>query len=374
MLSLRGIEKSFRIRAGSVEALRDVDLDVAAGGMTAVLGESGCGKTTLLRVVAGFERPERGQVELAGRTLVGGTVFVRPERRGIGIVPQDGALFPHVDVAGNVGFGMRSARAGAGLGRARRRARAERVGELLELVGLAGYQRRRPDELSGGQQQRVALARALAPNPAVVLLDEPFSALDAGLRADLGMEVRDLLRRLETTAVLVTHDQSEALSLADTVAVMRAGRVVQVGPPSQVYDRPADATTARFVGEAVILDGRVTERGPDTATVDCALGRVAASAAQPPPVGAACAVVIRPENLALDQDGHPGPGGDHGDAVPARVETTGYFGHQVLVTVRLGRDGSGTRMRVRTTGTHRAEPGTPAFVRLTGLAHLLPCG
>ncbi|HEX5495729.1 MAG TPA: ATP-binding cassette domain-containing protein, partial [Mycobacteriales bacterium] len=203
MLSLRGVEKSFPVRGGTVRALRDVDLEIGSGGLTAILGASGSGKTTLLRVVAGFDRPERGRVALDGVALVGDGVCVRPERRGIGIVPQDGALFPHVDVAGNIAFGLRG-RPGGRPG-IRRRSRAERVGELLEMVGLAGYQRRRPDELSGGQQQRVALARALAPEPRVVLLDEPFSAIDAALRTELGVEVRDLLRRLETTAVLVTH-------------------------------------------------------------------------------------------------------------------------------------------------------------------------
>jgi iron(III) transport system ATP-binding protein len=362
MLRLSGVEKAFPVRGGRVEALRHDDLVVGPGGMTAVLGPSGCGKSTLLRVVAGFERPERGEVTLRGETLVGPGVFVRPERRGVGIVPQDGALFPHVDVAGNVGFGLRS---GEGPhrrpGARRRRARAERVGELLELVGLAGFQNRRVEELSGGQQQRVALARALAPSPGVVLLDEPFAALDAGLRTELGMEVRDLLAGLETTSVLVTHDQREALSLADTVAVMRAGTVVQVGSPTQVYDSPVDAGTARFIGDAVILDGCVVAHDGDLSTVDCALGRVTASAAELPPVGSECTVMIRPEDLALDEG-----------SVPARVVASGYFGHQRLVTLRLGSDGSGPEVRLRTAGRTVPDPEIPTFIRVSGLAHIVP--
>ncbi|HEY9473499.1 MAG TPA: ABC transporter ATP-binding protein [Mycobacteriales bacterium] len=361
MLRLTGVEKIFPVSGGRVQALAHVDLDIESGGLTAILGASGCGKTTLLRVVAGFERPERGEVTLDGRTLVGPGVFVRPERRGVGIVPQDGALFPHVDVAGNVGFGLRSGsgpdrRPGAG----RRRARAERVSELLEMVGLAGYERRRPDELSGGQQQRVALARALAPSPGVVLLDEPFSAIDAALRSELGIEVRDLLRRLRTTAVLVTHDQQEALSLADAVAVMRDGRVVQVGSPTEVYDCPVDAFTADFVGDAVILGGQVVAHDDGVCTVDCPLGPVTAPVSELHPLGARCAVLVRPENLALGEG-----------AVPARVVTTGYFGHELLVTLRLGSDGSGPEVRLRTTNTKIPVPDSPTFIQILGPAHIL---
>ncbi|HEY9388410.1 MAG TPA: ABC transporter ATP-binding protein [Mycobacteriales bacterium] len=362
MLRLTGVEKTFPVSGSRVRALRGVDLEIASGGLTAILGASGCGKSTLLRVVAGFERPERGEVTLDSHTLVGPGVFVRPERRGIGIVPQDGALFPHVDVAGNVGFGLRSrTHPDLRLGTRRRRARAERVSELLEMVGLAGYERRRPDELSGGQQQRVALARALAPSPGVVLLDEPFSAIDAALRSELGMEVRDLLRRLHTTAVLVTHDQQEALSLADAVAVMRDGRVVQVGSPADVYDHPVDAFTADFVGDAVILDGRVVAHDHGICTVDCPLGQVTASTSELHQPGTRCAVLVRPENLALGEG-----------TVPARVRTTGYFGHELLVTLRLGPDGDGPEVRLRTTNTKIPEPDSPTFVRILGPAHILP--
>jgi iron(III) transport system ATP-binding protein len=206
-----------------VAVLRGVDLHVPGGALAAVLGGSGCGKTTLLRVVAGFHPLDAGTVRLGGRLVAGDGVDMAPERRRVGLVPQEGALFGHLTVAGNVGFGLdRAARRGG------------RVQEMLELVGLPGYERRMPAELSGGQQQRVALARALAPSPDVVLLDEPFTALDAGLRSEVRDEVRAALRRAGTTAVLVTHDQQEALGCADVVAVLRDGRVVQAAGPREL--------------------------------------------------------------------------------------------------------------------------------------------
>jgi iron(III) transport system ATP-binding protein len=229
-----------------VHALRGADLDVAEGTLTAVLGPSGCGKTTLLRALAGLERPDAGSIVVGDRTVDGPGTHVPPEKRRIGLVPQEGALFPHLDVAGNLAFGLRQ------LGRADR---AARIDELLEMIGLAGYGDRRPHELSGGQQQRVAVARALAPAPVAVLLDEPFSALDASLRASLRDEVADTLRAAGTTAVLVTHDQTEALTMADAVAVMRDGAILQVGSPTEVYRRPVDLWAARFLGEVVELPG-----------------------------------------------------------------------------------------------------------------------
>ena len=215
------------------------------GSLTAVLGPSGCGKTTLLRLLGGFEHADRGTIRLGEKVLADGRTHLAPERRAIGFVPQEGALFPHLDVAANVGFG---------LPRAQRR--GGRVEELLELVDLTGLGSRLPHQLSGGQQQRVALARALAPEPGLVLLDEPFDALDAGLRAQVRGEVREALRAAGATALLVTHDQEEALSLADTVAVMRDGRIVQAADPQTLYGDPVDAEVAAFVGEAVLLTGR----------------------------------------------------------------------------------------------------------------------
>nr|BFE83101.1 hypothetical protein GCM10020093_057020 [Planobispora longispora] len=218
-----------------------------------MLGPSGCGKTTLLRIVAGFEGLDGGSVRIGEREVAG----LPPERRGVGIVPQEAALFPHLSVARNVGFGLPRGSSG----------RTGRIEECLELVGLAGYGDRMPHQISGGQQQRVALARALAPRPGVVLLDEPFNALDRSLRVSVRDEVRAALKRAGATAVLVTHDQEEALSMADTVAVMREGRIVQEGAPSSIYAAPRDLGVATFVGEAVVL---TASRGRDTVT--CELG------------------------------------------------------------------------------------------------------
>ncbi|MPZ94471.1 MAG: ATP-binding cassette domain-containing protein [Propionibacteriales bacterium] len=304
-LAVRDLHKSF----GPVQVLRGVDLEVEAGTLAAVLGPSGCGKTTLLRVVAGFERADAGTVSIGGRVVTG----VPPERRRVGIVPQEGALFPHLDVAGNVGFGL-----------SRERRRSSRVGEVLDLVGLSDFASRMPHELSGGQQQRVALARALAPEPALVLLDEPFSALDSGLRAAVRAEVGRVLRLAGATAVLVTHDQEEALSMAVRVAVMRSGRLVQSGSPAEVYGAPADLGVATFVGDACVLRG--TASGD---TADCALGRVTLRR----PATGAGSVVIRPEQLVVDTD-------DGRSGVPARVVSNEFYGHDALVHCDLRPAGS----------------------------------
>ena len=248
-LSVRSLRRTFPADP-PVAALDGVDLDVATGSVTAILGPSGSGKTTLLRVLAGIDRADDGTVVIGGAMVDGNGSYVVAERRRVGLVPQQGALFPHLDVARNVGFGLH---------KVPRAERARRVAELLELVGLAGMGARRPYELSGGQAQRVALARALAPKPDVVLLDEPFSALDASLRSSLRSEVADMLRSTGTTAVLVTHDQDEAMSLADTVAIMRAGRIVQSGTPDELYRRPDDLWVADFLGDAVLLDGELLD-------------------------------------------------------------------------------------------------------------------
>lgn len=352
MLSLRGVSKSFAARPANVQALRDVDLDVGAGGFTAILGASGCGKTTLLRVIAGFDRPDAGEVSLGGRVITSGGTQVPPERRGIGIVPQEGALFPHLSVGQNVGFGLSASPFSA----SSRRQRADRVRELLELVGLPDYEARRPEELSGGQQQRVALARALAPLPEVVLLDEPFSALDATLRVELREEVRDLLRSLGTTAVLVTHDQEEALSLADHVAIMRQGRVVQADSPRGVYASPADEQVASFVGEAVLLPARVAppEANAVHPCVECALGCIAVQGAGFAGAGLTrCLVMLRPEQLELSDAG-----------VTARVMSTSFFGHDSVVRLRLGADGLGALVQVRVQGHSLPQAGELVGVRV----------
>jgi ABC-type Fe3+/spermidine/putrescine transport system ATPase subunit len=268
-VTIRGLAVAFGSGSERTEVLRDLDLDVIDGHLTAVVGASGCGKTTLLRTIAGFVAPDAGTVSIDGQVVAGRGVHVPPERRGVTLVPQEGALFPHLDVASNVAFGLT------------RRQPRTRVAELLELVGLAGMETRRPHELSGGQQQRVALARALAPEPRLVLLDEPFSALDAGLRESVRAEVRRVLRRAGTTALLVTHDQDEALSVADSVdpgangaetvgtvtlrpEQIRILGVDQEGVAGHVEERTYyghDATVAvRLVGEHGIPGQRVIVR------------------------------------------------------------------------------------------------------------------
>ncbi|MFI5617618.1 ABC transporter ATP-binding protein [Streptomyces sp. NPDC051567] len=321
--------------------LDGLGLTVGEGELAAVLGPSGCGKTTLLRVIAGFVAPDAGEVVLGGRTISGPGVHVPPERRGVGIVAQEGALFPHLSVARNVAFGL------VGAGRAERRAR---TAELLALVGLGEYGDRMPHELSGGQQQRVALARALAPRPALVLLDEPFSALDSALRAGLRSDVRGALRAAGATAVLVTHDQEEALSVADRVAVIRDGRVAQCGTPQELYARPADPWVASFVGEAVLLPGSAR-----AGTATTALGAVSLRDDR----GGEGTVVLRPEQLRLVVP--------HGEdaAARGRVSEVRFHGHDALVLVEVG--GAGT-VTVRTPGPVEVRPGDEVGVRVTGEA------
>ncbi len=307
-VEVAGARKAF----GPVTALDGADLWVEAGTLTAVLGPSGCGKTTLLRAVAGFERLDEGTISVGGRVVAGPGVQVPPERRRVGIVPQEQALFPHLSVAANVGFGL-----------PRGPERAPRVDAMLELAGLAGLGGRMPHELSGGQQQRVALARALAPAPSVVLLDEPFANLDAALRVTLRTEVRRILRASGATAMFVTHDQEEALSTADTVAVMRAGRVVQSGTPDEVYRNPADLWVARFVGDANVLGGELVGEGK----VSCVLGvlECRGDAALATSGGTRVQVVVRPEQLRLT----PSP------VAGAVLHDRQYFGHDALARVTL---------------------------------------
>ncbi len=298
-----------------VRALRSVSVEVEKGSLLAVLGPSGCGKTTLLRTLAGLERPDSGSIRLGERELDGPGVHVAPDKRAIGLVPQEGALFPHLDVAGNVGFGLQ---------RLGRRERNERVDELLTLVGLPGLGRRRPHQLSGGQQQRVAVARALAPSPEVVLLDEPFSALDTGLRAALRDEVSATLRTAGTTAVLVTHDQTEALTMSDTLAVMRDGEIVQAGPPADVYRRPRDGWTARFLGDAVLVPGSRS----GSAAVTCALGATHLASDFAHHDATEVLVFCRPEQLR--------PVGADDDGIDASVTAVRFLGPDAMVTLVIG--------------------------------------
>lgn len=282
-LEARGLVRRF----GDVVAVDRVDLTVGRGELVALLGPSGCGKTSILRLVAGLDRGE-GTVDIAGVRMSGGARFVAPEARGVGLVFQDSVLFPHLDVAANAAFGLRGAD---------RAAQAGRILDLLEIGHLAG---RMPSEISGGEQQRVALARTLATRPALVLLDEPFSHLDASLREHVREETVAALRRTGTSALLVTHDQEEALAVADRVVVMGSGRIHQSGDPAEVYRRPADRFTAEFVGRCVLLPARVTRPG----WAATPLGEV--SVDPETPAGARLAV-LRPESVTLTDPaaGHP---------------------------------------------------------------------
>jgi iron(III) transport system ATP-binding protein len=321
-LHVAGVTKYF----GPVEAVAGVDLTVSDASITAVLGPSGCGKTTLLRLIAGFLRPDGGRIAFGGVEVAGPDSFTAPQRRRVGYVPQEGALFPHLDVAANIAFGLPRAQRRSATGRAR-------VEEVLDLVELpATYAARRPHELSGGQQQRVALARALAPQPSVVLLDEPFSSLDASLRAATGRAVIRAVHAAGATAVLVTHDQDEALSLADQVAVMRAGRVVQAGSPDEVYRHPVDAEVATFVGGAAVVEAQVRDGVASTYFGDLMLVRAL-------PDGPA-QVLVRPEQIRLGEPAAPGA-----PPVEAEVTEVRYYGHDAAVALHLS-DGRSLVARV----------------------------
>jgi iron(III) transport system ATP-binding protein len=349
-LSVRGLRMTF----GEVQVLRGLDLDAPAGSLTAVLGPSGCGKTTLLRLIAGFERADGGAIAVGERTVCDARTQLAPERRGVGVVAQEGALFPHLDVAANIAFGLPRAQR-----RATRKGEAGRVGELLELVGLVGLARRYPHELSGGQQQRVALARALAPNPRLVLLDEPFDALDASLRAQVRGEVCAALRRSGASALLVTHDQQEALSLADVVAVMRDGKIVQSADPRALYRDPLDAELACFLGDAVLLAGELSEQGAHTA-----LGELRTRGARAAGLRSAT-VMLRPEQILY---GPPLPGAPCG-----RVIATRFYGHDATVEIRLSGE-AGTTVLARAAGHLVAAVGEEVSLRVQGTALVLAAG
>ncbi|MGY4707056.1 ABC transporter ATP-binding protein [Candidatus Bipolaricaulota sp. J31] len=275
-------------RFGRVVAVDGVSFAVPRGEILVLLGPSGCGKTTVLRLIAGLEAPDRGDVRIGGRSVLG----LPPERRGVGLLFQSYALFPHMSVAGNVAYGLR-------FKGVPRRERARRVRELLELVGLAGYERRKPHELSHGQKQRVALARALAPEPEVLLLDEPLSALDAALRAELRWELRRILVEQGITSVYVTHDQEEGFALADRLGVMRAGRIEQLGPPEELYSSPKTPFVASFLGIAVLWPG-VLRRGSGEAWVEAAGIRVPVQDRSIPD-GSPVYLLLRPEDVAVGE-------------------------------------------------------------------------
>jgi len=295
---LRGVSKTY----GSVPAVRDLTLAIPRGVFFSLLGPSGCGKTTTLRLIAGFEQPSAGAVFIRGTDVTA----VPPYRRDFAMVFQNFALFPHLSVADNVAFGLRMRRvAGA--------ERATRVKEALDLVKLAGYDERYPKQLSGGQQQRVALARAIVVRPAVLLLDEPLGALDKNLREDMQVELRQLQRQLGITTVFVTHDQEEALTLSDQVAVMRDGVIEQLGPPRALYERPRSEFVAGFLGASNFFDGRVVAHG----AVEIAGQRM--TLAGDHGIGVALRIAVRPEKIALHR-----PPADRG--LDARIREIVYRG------------------------------------------------
>jgi iron(III) transport system ATP-binding protein len=320
------------VRYGGTLAVEDATLHVEGPGITALVGPSGCGKTSLLRAVAGFEVPAAGTVRLGGRRVAGGAAWLPPEARRVGMVFQEGALFPHLTVLGNVLFGLE-----------RRPDARRRAVAALALVHLTEQAGRFPDQLSGGQQQRAALARALAPGPQLVLLDEPFASLDPGLRQQVREEVRGILAEAGATAVLVTHDQEEALSVADRVAVMAAGRVLQVGTPEEVYHHPACETVARFVGEGQVVDCEV--RG---GLAHCAFGAGRCGLDDGPG-----RLLLRPEDLRMVAASEAsGPLGT--------VARRSFFGHDLLDEVTLAAGGT---VRVRSLASEAVPLG--AQVRLT---------
>lgn len=329
ILSLLEVSK----RYGPVRAVEGVDLEVRDGEILTLVGPSGCGKSTLLRLVAGLAAPDAGEIRIRDELVSGGGVWAPPERRRIGIVFQDHALFPHLSVAENVGFGL-----------GRRERRGGRVGEVLRMVGMEDHAERYPHELSGGEQQRVALARALAPAPAVILLDEPFSDLDRNLRERVRRETMDVLREAGATAIFVTHDREEALVVGDRVAVMRAGRIEQTGVPSAVFHAPRSRFVATFMGEADFLPAR-RENGRM---------RTEAGYAPPPPgteEGDETEIMVRPHEVAFDLD----------RGTKATIVGREFQGAFVLYTLELS---SGRRLRSLQSHTRVFRPGTAIGIRL----------
>jgi iron(III) transport system ATP-binding protein len=358
-LEIDSVTKDF----GSQAVLKGVNLSVARGGTTAIVGPSGSGKTTLLRLIAGFEHPGTGTILLNGSLVAGNGVWKPAHKRHIGYVAQDGALFPHLTVGQNIAFGLSAKKLDGG-----RRAVAARVNELLEMVSLdTAMAKRRPHQLSGGQQQRVALARALAREPELMLLDEPFSALDAGLRVATRRAVAKVLNEAGVTTILVTHDQAEALSFADQVAVMRGGKLAQIGNPFVVYTRPADRATAEFLGDAVILDAWM-----EGSLATCSLGGIPV---RRPPAQGRVQLMLRPEQIRIAEDG----------PIRGVVVDTDYFGPETTVRLKLAvppklagamKDhrypGGGEVITIRHWNASIAQPGTELCLRVVGEAVAFP--
>ncbi len=320
-LEVHGISRAF----GGGRVVQDLSLNVAAGQVTCLLGPSGCGKSTTLRMIAGVERPDTGRILIDGREVFGPTTNLPPEARGVGLMFQDFALFPHLTVAGNIGFGLSGQRA----------PRAARISELLEKVDLSGFDGKYPHQLSGGEQQRVALARALAPRPRVMLMDEPFSGLDNRLRDGIRDETLAVLKAEGTAVLLVTHEPDEAMRMADEIALMRAGRIVQGGAPYNIYNAPIDREAAAFFSDINVIRG--TSLGALTET---AFGAFLTPGQTD---GAEVDIVIRPQHLKIDFDRAgrgPNPTPQDGTAARGTVLRARYLGRESLVDFRMDFEGS----------------------------------
>jgi spermidine/putrescine transport system ATP-binding protein len=313
-IRLVGLEKLY----GDVRAVDGISLDIAAGEFFSLLGPSGCGKTTTLRMIGGFERPSAGRIELRGRDITAAP----PDHRPVNMVFQNYALFPHLSVGENIAFGLRRRKVpGPEIGR--------RVAEALALVRLDGYERRRPDQLSGGQQQRVALARALVNEPTVLLLDEPLGALDLKLRRQLQIELKRVQAQVGITFVYVTHDQEEALTMSDRIAVMNGGRVEQLGTPEELYDRPATRFVADFIGTTNLLSGEVESLEADTAVIRLGSGDVCRVEPDGLSVGRPVEVSIRPESVVVRT-----AGGSSDPAMTGQIEQVAFLGTTIEYHVR----------------------------------------
>ena len=321
---------------GTTPVLKDLNLRVPAGTITAVLGPSGSGKTTLLRCIAGFERLDAGSITIGGTVVDDSRTAVHAQRRGIGYVPQHGALFPHLRVHANIGFGLRRSDRG-------------RIGELIDMLDLQSLEHRFPHELSGGQQQRVALARALAPRPEVVLLDEPFASLDAALRVSLRRQVAQVLRNVGATAILVTHDRGEALAVADQIALTRGGRIAAVGRPRDLYATPADEPAARFLGTANLISAKVVA---GQLYCDIPMPRRVVDLAD-----GSYTLMLRPEQLAIATQ-------PTANTIKAVVVTVTYTGPASEVRLRI-HDDPATELVVEVPGQDEIKAGQPVWVHAT---------
>ena len=342
-LEIRNLTRSFAGR----EVVRGVSLKVAAGQVTCLLGPSGCGKSTTLRIIAGVDRQDTGELYIDGELICGGTTYVPPEARSVGLMFQDFALFPHLSVADNVAFGLTGSRA----------ENRKRADELLERVGLGTYGDAFPHELSGGEQQRVALARAIAPRPRILLMDEPFSGLDNRLRDGIRDETLSILKEEGTAVLLVTHEPEEAMRMADEIALMRDGRIVQRGAPYNIYNTPVDRAAAAFFSDVNVIRGR-----SNGALTDTPFGQFLTPGVAD---GAEVEIVIRPQHLKIDFDRGgkgPAPSPDHGVWACGRVERARFIGNESLVEFVM--EDGGTSLKATVPSVFLPKQDTPLWIAI----------